>query len=248
MTRVKKVLLIGGGGTLGSSIIKSKIFQDLDAPKKKDLNLLKKSNINKFLKNGYNLIINCAAIARMKECEKNPIKATNVNVFGTLNLVEEIIKHEVKLKKRTKLIHISTDGVYPSTKGNYSENSTLKPYNVYGWTKLCSESIIKVLKNYIIIRTRFFDKNNIRFDSAATDIFTSMIELQNLTKEIKFISLKNFNGVINIGERRRSDYENYKRFKPNIIPCKRKDIIKHLNFEIAKDASMNLNIFKRLKS
>ena len=75
-----------------------------------------------------------------------------------------------------------------------------------------------------------------------------MIELQNLTKEIKFISLKNFNGVINIGERRRSDYENYKKFKPNIIPCKRKDIIKHLNFEIAKDASMNLNIFKRLKS
>ena len=89
---------------------------------------------------------------------------------------------------------------------------------------MCSESIIKVLKNYIIIRTRFFDKNNIRFDSAATDIFTSMIELQNLTEEIKFISLKNFNGVINIGERRRSDYENYKKFKPNIIPCKRKDI------------------------
>ena len=248
MTRVKKVLLIGGGGTLGSSIIKSKIFQYLDSPKKKDLNLLKKSSINKFLKNGYNLIINCAAMARMKECEKHPLKATKVNVFGTLNLVEEIIKHDVNLKKRTKLIHISTDGVYPSTKGNYSENSSLKPYNVYGWTKMCSESIIKVLKNYIIIRTRFFDKNNIRFDSAATDIFTSMIELQNLTKEIKFISLKNFNGVINIGERRRSDYENYKKFKPSIIPCKRKDIIKHLNFEIAKDASMNLNIFKRLKS
>ena len=42
--------------------------------------------------------------------------------------------------------------------------------------------------------------------------------------------------------------ENYKKFKPNIVPCKRKDIIKSLNFEIAKDASMNLNILKRLKS
>jgi dTDP-4-dehydrorhamnose reductase len=248
LTRVKKVLLIGGSGTLGSSIIKSKIFQDLDAPKKKDFNLLKKLSINKFLKNEYNLIINCAAIARMKECEKNPLKATKVNIFGTLNLVEEIIKYEVNLKKRTKLIHISTDGVYPSTKGNYFENSSLKPYNVYGWTKACSESIVKSLKNYIIIRTRFFDKTNIRFDSAATDIFTSMTEVQNLTKEIKFMTLKNFNGVINIGERRRSDYENYKKFKPNIIPCKRKDIIKHLNFEIAKDASMNLNIFKKLKN
>ena len=31
-------------------------------------------------------------------------------------------------KKKIKLIHISTDGVYPSTKGNYFENSKLKPY------------------------------------------------------------------------------------------------------------------------
>ena len=59
---------------------------------------------------------------------------------------------------------------------------------------------------------------------------------------------KKFNGVINIGERRRSDFENYKKFNSNIKPCKRKDIIKDLNFEIAKDASMNLNIFKKLKS
>ena len=244
----KKVLLIGGSGTLGSSIIRLKIFNKLDSPKKKDLNLLKASSITEFLKNGYNLIINCAAVARMKECEKNPFKAIKVNIFGTLNLVREIKKYEKNLKKKTKLIHISTDGVYASTKGNYSENSPLKPYNIYGWTKMCSESIVKILDSYIIIRTRFFDKTKIRFNTAATDIFTSMIEVQDLVKEIKYMSSKNFNGVINIGGKRRSDFENYKKFKPNIIPCKRKDIIKHLNFEIAKDASMNLNIFKRLKS
>ena len=79
MTKVKKVLLIGGEGTLGSSIVKSKVFKNLDRPKKKDLNLLKESSINKFLKNRYNLIINCAAVARMKECEKNPFKAIKFN-------------------------------------------------------------------------------------------------------------------------------------------------------------------------
>ena len=103
MTGVKKVLLIGGGGTLGSSIIKSRIFNNLDKPKKKDLNLLKESSINKFLKNKYNLIINCAAVARMKECEKNPSKAIKVNIFGTLNLVKEIKKYEANFKKKTKL-------------------------------------------------------------------------------------------------------------------------------------------------
>ena len=94
MTKDNKVLLIGGSGTLGSAIINSKIFKKLDAPKKRELNLLSKKNIRKFLKKKYNLIINCAAIARMKECEKNPYKAIKVNVFGTLNLVEEIEKHD----------------------------------------------------------------------------------------------------------------------------------------------------------
>ena len=247
MTVNKKVLLIGGGGTLGSSIVKLKIFKDLDAPPKKKLNLLKRISIKKTLKEEYHLIINCAAIARMKECEKNPNKAINVNVFGTLNLVKEIMSYEAISKKKIKLIHISTDGVYPSTKGNYSENSSLKPYNVYGWTKLCSEYIVKMLQKYIIIRTRFFDKTNIKFDTAATDIFTSMIEVQNLVREIKYMSSKRFRGVVNIGEKRKSDFENYKKFKPNIKPCKRKDIIKNLSFEIAKDSSMNLNIFKKLK-
>ena len=111
-----------------------------------------------------------------------------------------------------------------------------------------AEYNVQNLSNYIIIRTRFFDKTKIRFNTAATDIFTSMIEVQDLVKEIKYMSLKNFNGVINIGGKRRSDFENYKKFKSNIKPCKRKDIIKDLSFKIARDASMNLNIFKKLKS
>ena len=60
----------------------------------------------------------------MKECEKNPSKAIKVNIFGTLNLVKEIKKYEANFKKKMKLIHISTDGVYASIKGNYSVYNT----------------------------------------------------------------------------------------------------------------------------
>ena len=104
------------------------------------------------------------------------------------------------------------------------------------------------MKNYIIIRARFFDKRNIKYNTAATDIFTSAMEVENLVKEIKNIYLTKFTGVINVGKRRSSDFENYKKFKPKIKPCKRKDIVKNLDFEIAKDASMNLNLFKKLKN
>ena len=248
MIKNNKVLLIGGSGTLGSTIIDSKIFKKLDAPSKKELNLLNKKKISKFLKKKYNLIINCAAIARMKECEKNPSKAIAVNIFGTLNLVEEIKKYETDYRKKIKLIHISTDGVYSSTKGNYKENSPPQPYNNYGLTKMMGESAItKTLDNYIIVRTRFFDSKNIRFKTAATDIFTSMLEVKDLVKAIKCVFLKNYKGIINIGQKRKSDFENYKRFKPDIKPCKRKDIIKNLDFIIASDASMNLKIFNNLK-
>ena len=94
MAKENKVLLIGGSGTLGSTFVNSKVFKKLDAPRKKELNLLNKKNIRKFIKKKYNVIINCAAVARMRECERNPSKAIKVNVFGTLNLVEEINKYQ----------------------------------------------------------------------------------------------------------------------------------------------------------
>lgn len=247
MKNARKVLLIGGSGTLGSSIINSKVFKNLDYPTKKKLNLLKRQNIKKFLKKKYYLIINCAALARMKECEKNPTEAVKMNIYGTWNLIQEILNYEKKNKNKVKLIHISTDGVYPSTKGNYSEKDILQPYNIYGWTKLYSESIVKNLKNFVIIRTRFFDKNKIKFNTAATDIFTSMIEVEKLVNEIKNISLTNFVGELNVGGKRKSDFNNYKKYKPTIKPCLRKNILKSINLDLAQDASMNLSLFKKLK-
>ena len=55
----------------------------------------------------------------------------------------------------------------------------------------------KKYANYVIIRTRFFDKK-IKFDTAATDIYTSMMEVRELVKEIFFISTSPFKGIINI--------------------------------------------------
>lgn len=242
----KKILLIGGSGQLGTAIINSKIFSYITFPNKKKLNLLNKSSIKKFLNKNFDLIINCAAKARIALCEKNPLEAYKVNVIGILNLVKEIQTYNKNKNKVIKLIHISTDGVYASVKGNYSERDIPKPYNIYGYTKLLSELIVQKLSKYIIIRTRFFDKNRIRFKTAATDIFTSSIELNLLIKKIKIISEINFNGIINIGDKRRSDYINYKKFNKSIKPCKKKDISKNLNFEIASDASMNLSLYNKL--
>ena len=47
--------------------------------------------------------------------------------------------------------------------------------------------------------------------------------------------------------KRHSDYVAYKKYKVNLKPCKRKDIIKNLKVNLAKDSSMNLNLLKKIE-
>ena len=248
MKKNRKTLLIGGSGNLGLAIIKSGFFKNLYSPKKKNFNLSSRESIRKALnKNKFDLIINCAAMARILECEKNVSEAININIGGTFNLVKEILNYEAKYRKKVKLIHMSSDAVYPSLGGNYSEKSNLGPYNVYGWTKLASEFLVEFIDKHVIIRTRFFVKEKIKFKKSASDIFTSNIEVNDLVKKIKMIALKNYVGIVNVGSKRHSDYVAYKKYKVNLKPCKRKDIIKNLKVNLAKDSSMNLSLFNKVK-
>lgn len=241
-----KILLIGGSGNLGSSIIKANKIYKLDAPTKKKLNLNNRFLINKFLKKNYDIVINCAGMARVSECENKPHKAIDTNVVGTLNLVQSILNYENKFNKKIKLLHISSDAVYPSIKGNYKENSALYPYNVYGWTKYLSELIVKKLDNFVIIRTRFFNKKKFKYNNAAIDIFSSMIEVNKLSKVILNLIKKGFNGILNVGSKKKSDYSVYKKFVNNLRKSKREDLLKKLDYVIGKDSSMNLSKYKKI--
>ena len=80
---------------------------------------------------------------------------------------------------------------------------------------------------------------------SATDLFTSNIEVNDLVRKIKMISLKKYLGTVNVGLKRHSDYVAYKRYKNDLKPCKRKDIIKYLSVKLAKASSMNLNLLHK---
>ena len=243
-----KILLIGGSGNLGSEIIKSNLFNNIVAPSKKKLNILFTDQIRNILhRYSPKIIIHCASLARMKKCEKDKAKAINNNIFGTFNLVKQILEFQQTKKKKIKLIYISSDAVYPSTKGNYKETSKLGPYNVYGWTKLSAEFLVKILSDYMIIRTRFYIKKKINYKYSASDIFTSQIDIQQLPKYIKFLLKENYNGEINVGGKKISDFKLYKKIRPKLKAFKRKNLIRNLKFEIAKDASLNLKNFYKIK-
>lgn len=243
----KNILLTGSSGTLGQRILGSNEMLCVLAPSRKVLDITKPETIQKFFEeNKIDAVIHCAAMARMKECHEKPAKAIETNVVGTSNLVMEVIKKEEKTGKQIRVIHMSTDGVYQGIKGNYKEDDVTIPYNFYGWTKLGSECAVRLLKNYCIIRTNFFDPKNIRFMESATDAFTSKVTVDYIAKAVLKMLKSDFIGVINIGKERKSDYENYKEFKPELKPCKLKDILKTSSFLRARDSSMDIGKWKKI--
>ena len=83
------------------------------------------------------VIINCAGITNMEECEKNPELAYAVNAIGARNLAVEAQAIEAKL------IQLSTDDVFDGKLDRaYNEFDTPNPQTVYGKSKYAGEKFI----------------------------------------------------------------------------------------------------------
>lgn len=243
-----KILLTGGSGNLGRAILKSGLFPGALSPGHIEMDIADEKSVDEFFKkNNPDAVVHCAAIARMTEVENDPARAVSVNIAGTCNLVKATFAAEGRSGVKIRFVYISTDGVYPGAAGNYSESDATIPYNKYGWTKLGGECAVRTLPNFCIIRTSFFDPRNISFDSAATDMYSSKIPIDELAGSIQMILDSVFSGVINVGGERKSFYDRYNTVKPSIKPTTFKDVKKGAVFNIARDASLDISAWKSLK-
>ena len=172
-SKQKKILVLGGTGSIGKSLIPKLIsnnFHCLSISKKPfnenlinniqcDITEFKK--LNKIInKQKPDVIIHLAGLVGNIKCEKNPQNAILTNVIGTLN----VLNASIKLKP--KIIFISTGEIYGKTKNKASEKSNLRPTNVYGKTKMLSEiSVQNFTKNYqipsIILRLSYCYSENL---------------------------------------------------------------------------------------
>ncbi len=149
----KSILVTGSEGQLGQCIKKiQKSYPEIDLcfTSAKNLDITRKENVKLFfLKNHFDIIINCAGYTNVEQAEKEPGKAFLVNATGVRNL------SEICLKKGTILIHISTDYVFDGESNiPYTEEDQTNPINEYGKSKLEGEKyILETLDKYFIIRT-----------------------------------------------------------------------------------------------
>ena len=149
-----KVLLTGGNGQLGKSIIKSKPKNiSLISPSKSELDLENEEKIIQIIESERpDWIINSGAYTNVDNAEIEKDKAIRVN-YTAPKILSKLIS-----EKKIKLLQISTDYVFDGKKNKpYLVTDETNPNNLYGESKALAEAFIKnylVEKNkYIILRT-----------------------------------------------------------------------------------------------
>jgi dTDP-4-dehydrorhamnose 3,5-epimerase-like enzyme len=117
------VLVTGGSGLLGKTLQKK---LKGDYPTHAEFDILNYSQMDNFIASKkYKTILHCAAYTNVPkaETETGAMDTMNINISGTLNLVNLCKKYNIKL------IYISTDYVFDGTKGNYKEHDPTNPIN-----------------------------------------------------------------------------------------------------------------------
>ena len=198
---MKKIIITGASGIVGSNLVKNiktrKEYEIICLFNKNSINnnscinikvnITNTEEVIELLKLKPDFIIHCAALTNISFCENNQALAYNINVNGTKNIVE--------LTKRAgaKLIYVSTDAVFDGVKGNYNEEDSPNPINIYGKTKHEGEKIcMKNLENSIIARISVFgfNLNEHRGDKKKSFIENIVYRLNNRQELTGFIDSK----------------------------------------------------------
>ena len=185
--KIKKIFLIGVDGQLGSDLkrVLKKDYQ-IFCPLIDELDITdfeKVRNILTITRPG--LVINTSVyLASVDGMEKNYEDAFKVNALAVNNLAKICGEFDITLA------HISSDFVFGGEKkDSYLETDPTNPLNVYGVSKVASESFIRYgCRKYFIVRpTVLFGKNLCRHQGN-----TNLIEkVINWAKEGKEMIFKN---------------------------------------------------------
>ena len=191
-----------------------------------DVNGVKQKFSNNIFKQKIDVIIHCAAVF-------SNIDNKDIKVFHKNNAITESMIYITSITNATKIINISTIGVYPNISGTYNEKSVVEPSVnhecLYGLSKVCSEELFKFyLKDSVKVinirlgqvyglgmrKDRIFSimKNELLRDNAITvfgkgERISNFLSIDYLVENInKILKNDNIQGTFNLGEKNLSYY------------------------------------------
>jgi dTDP-4-dehydrorhamnose reductase len=159
------------------------------------------------------IVIHCAAMTNVDECEKNQIVARRSNAL----LPGEIA--EACTEAGAKLVFISTDQLWRNARPLVSEDEPVDPAGSYGKSKAEGERLVMRDPKHLVLRTNFFGSGlpwrpslsdqilqalrGGKTFNGFTDVFYTPIEVRILSRWIVDAAQADLHGIYHLGGRDR---------------------------------------------
>lgn len=149
---MKKIWITGAEGHIGTALIDllEGVEYQLLPTDINEVDITKIDEVTQFVHvNRPDVVINCAGLTDVQECENNVDEAYRVNAIGVRNVA--LAANEVN----AKVIQISTDDVFDKeSRIPYNEFDNVHPRTIYGKSKEAGEKILtQLLNRFVIIRS-----------------------------------------------------------------------------------------------
>lgn len=92
-----------------------------------------------FQKVNPDIIVHLAAIHFIPYCNEHPFESSDINIRGTMNVLEAA----KKIQNLKKIIFASTAAVYPISENAVAETDEVRPLDIYGLSKLAGEQLMQ---------------------------------------------------------------------------------------------------------
>ena len=149
---MKKIWITGAEGHIGTALLDllEGVEDQLLPTDIEEVDITKIDEVTQFVHvNRPDVVINCAGLTDVQECENNVDEAYRVNAIGVRNVA--LAANEVN----AKVIQISTDDVFDKeSRVPYNEFDNVHPRTIYGKSKEAGEKILtQLLNRFVIIRS-----------------------------------------------------------------------------------------------
>jgi UDP-glucose 4-epimerase len=174
----KKILITGGTGFIGSSLIDSLKGENYiinvgrsENPSCDNIYWNLKDNLNNNPLNDIDIIIHCASIVGNENINKS--EYIDINVKSTLELLEYSIKNKIK-----RFVLVSTGGVYGFSEKILDEDDICKPGDIYSLSKYFSEKVCELYKDKlsIVILRLFFPYGEGQKGRLISNLYSNVLE------------------------------------------------------------------------